>query len=673
MRIGRTLKIVFVVVPVVLIAGIAGTVAVLAGLDFNQYKPLIAEQTKKATGRDLAIAGDLKLDISLTPAVAVSGVTLSNAAWSERRDMVTVERFEAQVALWPLLFGDIEVKRIVLIGADIVLEVDGQGRANFDFQAAGAATPEEAQSGEFAIPVIHEVVVRDSKLVYADAKAGATYEVGIDTLTLTGDGPGEPLNLLYEGDYNGRRVKLVGVLGAPADLMKPDSPWPVDLVLEAGGARVTVKGTIAEPAAAKGLDLAVSVAGDELGDLAAIAGAQVPKAGPYSLSAKLSGDPASAIRLSGLKAALGGSDLAGDVTIDLSGAKPVIDADLSSDTVDLAALGGGSGGGAKQVKKQSAKIFSGDPLPLAGLRAVDATLRYRAGTIVTGGARLQDATVGVTLKGGNLTVAPIKAAIGGGSLVGTVTLDGRKDIAGLAAKIKFANVDLGELLAEMKISGDLEGRASLDLDVAGRGDSVAKIMAGLNGHAVLLMGKGRMKSLALQTLIGGPTQILGKVFTGGDSDYTVINCAVVRFPVKNGLATAEPLVLDTDVAVFTGTGTINLATEKPDLMLDPKVKKTTISAAVPVHIEGTLANPEYSPDKLAAARKIGGLLGVVLFPPAAILGLGELGAGADNPCVQQAKSGGGTAKKKEETGVAAGVLKSAGEGITKGLQSLFGD
>ncbi|MEE8443733.1 MAG: AsmA family protein, partial [Alphaproteobacteria bacterium] len=119
MRIGRILKIVLVVVPVALVAGIAGIVVILSGTDFNQYKPLIAEETKKAIGRDLVIAGDLKLEISLSPAVAVSGLTLSNAVWSERRDMVAIERLEAQVALLPLLFGDIEVKRVVLIGADI--------------------------------------------------------------------------------------------------------------------------------------------------------------------------------------------------------------------------------------------------------------------------------------------------------------------------------------------------------------------------------------------------------------------------------------------------------------------------------------------------------------------------------------------------------------------------
>ena len=73
------------------------------------------------------------------------------------------------------------------------------------------------------------------------------------------------------------------------------------------------------------------------------------------------------------------------------------------------------------------------------------------------------------------------------------------------------------------------------------------------------------------------------------------------------------LVLDTEVAAFLGKGTINLGSEVLDLVIDPDVKKTTISAAVPVNIEGTLANPQYSLDKLAVARKVGGVLGLVLL------------------------------------------------------------
>ena len=117
------------VIAVLLVAVVVAGVAVLKSMDFNEYRGLIAEQVKAATGRDLTIAGDLRLDISLTPAVAVEGVTFANAAWGSRPEMVTLRRLEVQVELLPLLTGDVRVTRVVLIGLDALL--DGMSRMDF--------------------------------------------------------------------------------------------------------------------------------------------------------------------------------------------------------------------------------------------------------------------------------------------------------------------------------------------------------------------------------------------------------------------------------------------------------------------------------------------------------------------------------------------------------------
>jgi uncharacterized protein involved in outer membrane biogenesis len=665
MRFARIVKILLVVVPLLLIAVVVGGIAVLKSTDFNQYKPRIAAEVKKATGRDLVIAGDLGVEISLNPAVAVEGVSFANAEWGSRPEMVTLDRFEAQIAVLPLLFGRLEIDRLVLVGADILLEVDEKGRANFAFGGAKAPAP-EGETGKLEIPVgAREVAIEDSVVTYNDNATGASYKARVDHLTLKGESLNDPVSLVFRGSYNEAPVTASAILGTPSAMMSGDSPWPVDMTLEAGGARIDIKGAIVQPATASGIDLAVTVVGKELGGLSALAGAEVPKLGAYSLSGRLTGDADSALTFTGLKAALAGSDLGGEIMVKLDGKRPAIAATLSAETLDLTALGGGAGGetGAKRDK-----VFPADPLSLDGLKAVDAKLQLKAKTVVFAGARLADATLGVALNGGNLVVKPVQGNVAGGALDGSVQLDARKKAAGLVAKLSLAKVDLGRLMNEMGVSDALEGHASIKLDVAGAGSSVAGIMTGLNGETSLVMGKGRMKSTALNTLIGGPTQILSDIFTGGDSEYTAINCAVVRFPVSKGVATAEPLVLDTEVAAFLGKGTINLGSEVLDLVIDPDVKKTTISAAVPVNIEGTLANPAYSLDKLGVARKVGGVLGLVLFPPAAVVGLVDLGAGDDNPCIQQAKGG----KQKEDSGGAVETLKDAGEGITKGIKGLFG-
>lgn len=668
MRFARILKILLVVVPLLLIAVAVGGIAVLKSTDFNRYKPQIAAEVKKATGRDLVIAGDLGVEISLNPAVAVEGVSFANADWGSRPEMVTLDRFEARIAVLPLLFGRLEIDRLVLVGADILLEVDEKGRANFDF-GGPKAVASEGETGKLEIPVgAREVAIEDSVVTYSDAVTGASYQARIDRLTLTGESLDDPVSLIFRGSYNGAPVAASAVLGTPSAMLSPDKPWPVDMTLEAGGAKILIKGVVAQPTTASGIDLAVAIAGAELGDLSALAGAEVPKLGAYSLSGKLTGDAASALTFTGLKAGLAGSDLGGEVLVKLTGKRPAIAATLTAETLDLSALGGGAGGGAGAKRD---KVFPADPLSLDALKAVDAKLQLKAKTVVFAGARLEDAVLGMALNGGNLVVKPVQGKLAGGAMDGSVRLDARKKAAVLAVHLALDKINLGGLMKEMGVTDALEGQASIKVDIAGAGSSVAGIMAGLNGETSLVLGKGRMKSTALNTLIGGPTHILSNIFTGGDSEYTAINCAVVRFPVSKGVATAEPLVLDTEVAAFLGNGTISLGSEVLDLVIDPDVKKTTISAAVPVNIEGTLANPAYSLDKLAVARKVGGVLGIVLFPPAAVVGLVDLGAGNDNPCVQRAK-GGKQKAAEEEPGGPVEILKDAGEGITEGIKGLFG-
>ena len=644
MRLGKALKIIFIVVPLLVVALVVGAIAVLMTTDFNQYKPLIAEKTKEATGRDLIIAGDLEVGISLTPSVSVAGVTLSNAKWGSRPEMIKVERFEAQMSLIPLAFGIIDVQRIVLVGADIVLEVDKKGRANFDFKAPGAKEETtapaqqpaaEGDGGALPIPVVREVVIRDSRLSYTDARAGASHEVKIDELTITGEGPDDPIEFLFNGSYNKAGFKMTASLGAPVKVFAPTKPYPVALTLEAGGATIAIKGTIAEPMAGRGLNLAVSVKGSQLGDLSSVAGAEVPKLGAYSMSVKVTGDPATTLNLVGFKGELAGSDVTGDLTVNLKGKRPFINAKLKSRLIDVTALGGVVGGaapaasGGKQPARPGDRMFPNDPLPVEGLRVVDAKLTFDADMIVVAGAKLQGAHVGLSLKGGNLTIKPLKASVAEGTIDGSINLDGRKKTVRLAVKLLLSKVNLDTLLTDMQITEDIEGKGNINIDVAGRGTSVARIMAGLNGRVGVLMGQGRMKTSFLQNLLGGAGQVLNRVLDKGRAGYTLISCAVADFPIKKGIATAKAFYIDAEARGIIGTGKANLRNETLDLTIDPRNKKKIGKAVLPVHITGTFLAPKYKIDRLAAASKLTRMLGIEL--PGALTGAQ---GGGESPLIE---------------------------------------
>ena len=113
MRIGKILIIAGIAVVVL----VAGAAVVLMSMDFNQFKPQIAAEVKKATGRDMTIAGDLRLNLlTLNPGLAVDGVRFANAPWGSRPDMAVIKRFEVKVSIMPLLSGTLTSTIVALFG-----------------------------------------------------------------------------------------------------------------------------------------------------------------------------------------------------------------------------------------------------------------------------------------------------------------------------------------------------------------------------------------------------------------------------------------------------------------------------------------------------------------------------------------------------------------------------
>lgn len=683
MKVGTFLKYFVGLIAALIVAA----VVVLMVIDFNDYKPEIQAQAKQATGRDLTIEGDIKLAISLNPALAVSGVSFANASWGSRPAMVTVDRFEAQVALIPLISGTIDIKKIILKGADILLEKNEKGQANYVFETAEAAPAAEAKPSADAsstapsLPVVRHVAIENAKVTYIDAVSKQTITLVVEELSLKGDGIDAPLDLVFEGSYNGNPLAASGTLGAPSAMMDASKPWPVAVALEAGGAKIGLKGAIADVVAASGLDLAFSVEGESLATLSDLAGAPVPPLGPYSVKGKVGGDVAATVSISDLAAKIGGSDLSGGLSVNLSGKVPSIKGAFKSSRIDVADFIKASGPEAVSAKPQATeaapakgdgRVFPNDPLPLDGLKAVNATVKMEIETLIAT-IKATGVEVGLSLKGGDLNISPLKAMVADGAVDGRVRLNGAQSTPSLDTNVKVSKFDAGKLLADMAITDLLEGKVNVNIDLKGQGGSVRALMAGLNGTTQVVMGAGRMKSTAIDDFVGGPAKILTELFVGKQSEYTVINCIVSQFDIKNGLATSKALLFDTDYATISGKGTINLGTEALDMEVDPQPKSATVNTAVPVVITGTLAEPSYGVNKLAAARKVGGILGGIAFPPALVVGLVETGTGEDNPCVKGAK---GKPASKEVTPAAkeeTSPLKAIEKEVGNPLKKLFGN
>lgn len=302
----------------VVVGLIVAAVVVISTMDFNQYRGTIAEQVKQTTGRELVIKGDLKLDLGLSPAVAVNDVTFANASWGTRPHMAEIKRFEAQVDLFPLIFGKINVKRIVLNDADILLETDRNGRGNWEFvakTAEEAAKPKDqrpAEKSAVQLPAVNEVDIRNARLSYRDGKTGQVTNVALRHASLGASSAGDPLKLDVDGTFNTLAFQVGGRLGSIDAMARAGTPFPVNVTGRiADAASFKVDGTIREPLAAKGYDLAVAAEGAEIARLARVAGVQMTQVGPFKVEAKIADSaPGGNPSLPSFKAELGKADLA---------------------------------------------------------------------------------------------------------------------------------------------------------------------------------------------------------------------------------------------------------------------------------------------------------------------------------------------------------------------------
>src|SRR5262249_18899876 len=302
---------------------IGGAVVAIETIDFNQYRALIADQVKQRTGREVKIAGDLKVGISLTPTVAVDDVSFANASWGSRPERVTVKRFEAQLELLPLLTGDVRVKRIVLNGADILLETDPKGTGNWSFgQAGGAAQPASPSEGGGKLPTVNKIALTDVTVTYKDGVTKKTQTVALQKFSAESADAASPIALEIVANLNGNPVSATGTVGALSGILG-NQPLPIDLKAQGGGATVAAKGTIAKRARGKAIATALTAEGKRLADLTPLAGSPLPPLGPYSFSGNLS-DADGGYKIAGMQLKMGGSDIAGDAAIAFSGGKPKI-------------------------------------------------------------------------------------------------------------------------------------------------------------------------------------------------------------------------------------------------------------------------------------------------------------------------------------------------------------
>ena len=434
-------------------------------------------------------------------------------------------------------------------------------------------------------------------------------------------------------------------------------------------------------------DVALVANQQKLDILGSLAGLNLTELGPVDVTTSLTGDAKQA-RFENLSLRFSDSQLSGGGQVDLSGEVPRVSAKFESSKFDLTRfvpdiaearkpeLMSKEAAQQKAAKNKKAEpVFPSDPLPFDFLNAVQADISLKIGTFITPYGTYDDFDVRVVVGGRSLNIRPFSTNYAGKPLTGNVSVDGGGGLPKLAISMSGPKIAVGQVFRDFADLDVLEGEGALNIAVNGSGRSVADIMGSLNGHARILMAQGRMRNEGLG-YVSGVFSSIGEIL--GKKEWVVVECLASDFQIANGIATSKVGVLNTEVISLAVSGDIDLKQERFNLKTKPLPRGLDLSLAVPVNVTGPLSDPGFSPDAIGTLTKLGGILGAVIFPPAALIGLTELG-GNDHPCVQFAKESDAnpdaTPSSPLEKKSSGGVLNVPGrvlDGVGNGLKGVIG-
>lgn len=130
------------------VAALLAIVTLISLIDPNQFKPQLAEQVRKSTGRELVMAGEIDWRFWPSLGLSLEKVALRNPAGFAEPDLVRFEQGEASVALLPLLSHRLEIGKVTLSGAHLFIQTKADGSSNL----SGLIKDATADASEPVVP-----------------------------------------------------------------------------------------------------------------------------------------------------------------------------------------------------------------------------------------------------------------------------------------------------------------------------------------------------------------------------------------------------------------------------------------------------------------------------------------------------------------------------------------
>jgi uncharacterized protein involved in outer membrane biogenesis len=644
----------------------------IATLDQNKAKKYISAGVSKATGRQLSINGDLKLDLGWISRVSASQIQFENAGWSKHSQMAEIGNFDVQIDLWQLLTKfRLVIPTVTISQPKIVLEKNATGLANWEFRAA--PTGPQKRTG---IPVIEKLIIKDGMVSFDNQETKTQIELKVSEA----EGAGfleQPVKLRAEGTYQKLPLTISLDGGSYENLRSSKTPYPLRINLGAGKLKAIIDGNLTEPLEMKGEDVSLDVQGDDMAKLYPLIRLVFPTTPPYHLKGRLKHD-GDVWSFSNFSGRVGGSDLAGNIRVDTAPKRAFMKADLVSNSLDFNDLAGFIGGNpgtapgkaaSEEQKKQataeknSDRIFPDQPYDLERLRAMDADVRLRAKRVLAPKLPIDDLNATLTLKDGVLSFAPATFGVANGRVEIFSTFDGSNRPSKVKIDARLRQLDLQRFLAKGSFAQKTVGPIGGRIVISGTGQSFRELMATATGNSFFTMSGGQISELLVDLAGLDVAHALGVVVS--DDKPIPIRCALLDLQGKNGQMAVQTLVFDTANSFISGEGNIDLRDEKVNIVVIPVPKRfSPLSLRSYIRVAGGFKNISVFPDPIktgtdSLVKKIFNVLTLLVTSPVQPR---DLGQGNDADCDALIAS----VQKQDPHGVVLKDVQKPGKPATSG-------
>lgn len=555
----------------------------------------VAAQFESLTGRKLVLQGELKPRLWPNLGVTTGPVSIANADWAKGEPpLLAAESLSIDVNFGALFGGEV---RIIGLSADqpqLNLERSPEGRANWEFQAQGDGTVPAAAPAF----TLDEGRIIGGSIRFDDRQSGRVIALDAVDGRLSIPEVSGPFTLSATGLASGQKVAL-DLSGGVFSTFVMGRVVPVKLALTAGGSRLDFdgRGGIA-PLVAEGALQA------NLADLPALGGllgtalaAPAPGFGQKALTVagKLTLDDTGTAFLRGAEIVADDNRLTGDLDLRPGEARPKLSAELTAAPILVA-----SDAAAGEAATRQAPGWPEGEIDVTALAAMDAEIALSAPSIDLGPLTLGATRAVITVDRARAVFDIRQMEAYGGTVTGDFVVNGRGGLS-VGGRLALAGIQTQPLLSDLAGYDRLLSTGDLEVKFLGVGNSIAAIMASLEGEGALELGKGELRGLD----IGGMLRTLDTGYVG-EGQKTIFDGLAGTFTMAKGVLTNRDLKLIAPYLTASGAGEIGLGART----LDYRIRPTALAAEdgtggvmVPLLITGPWAAPRFRLDLESIARE----------------------------------------------------------------------